>query len=108
MNTTPMVVLLSWFKKTFSKSDEENDSTGEYQAGRRQRAVVSGRRDQQPHAEDYYLFVDNVSISIHDSNGLLGANEVPASGSCHLTGDAPMTHVSLVRPLTGPLERRGP
>ena len=83
-------------QKTFSKSDEENDPTGEYQAGRRQRAVFSGGRDQQTHAEDYYLFVDHVSTSLHDSNGLLGANEVPASGSCHLTGDALMTHVSRV------------
>jgi hypothetical protein len=74
----------------------ENDPTGEYQVGRHLTAGFSGGRDQQVHAEDYYLFVDHLSISLYDTSGRLWGHEAGASGSCHLIGDNLMTHIARV------------
>jgi hypothetical protein len=82
-------------QKTFSQSDEKTDPTGEYKAGRRLLAIFSGGRDRQAQAEEYYLFVDQIVVTLYDSGGgnPLGVNEGAASGNCHLVGDGSMTHV---------------
>src|SRR4051794_35104779 len=85
-------------QKTFSDEDQKNDPTGEYRAGRKQVVMFSGSRDQQNHPEDYYLYVDNVSINLYDvsDNSALGNNEVPVSGNCHLVGNAEMSHIQRI------------
>jgi len=84
-------------QKTFSDLDERNDPTGEYKVGRRIVARFIGGEDQQQSATDYYLFIDQLAITLYDNEGTpLGSNQVNASGDCHLTGDTSMMHISRI------------
>jgi hypothetical protein len=85
-------------QKTFSADDEKNDPTGEYQAGRRQVAIFSGSRDQQATAEEYTLFLDELSMLLQDTagGGAIGKHDFPVSGSCYLRGDAEMRHIQKI------------